>query len=123
MGGFYGPPGRSGPGAGGSGIGAALAFASPPGVIDPAIVGFTSGIGRLKTTLSANTSWEGLPAGADAQQLLVIIVAGNFTLTLLHLNGGTAQKQILASGDFNITLGDSIGLVYDVGLGQWILQV
>lgn len=124
MGGFYGPPGRSGSSsASGGGIGASIAYASPSGTIDPVIAGFTTAIGRIKVTLSADTAWEGLPTGADAQQLLVTIVAGNFTLTVLHLNGSTAQKKILASGDFLFQLNDTFQLVYDAGLGEWLLLV
>ncbi len=124
MGGFFGPPGRSGSGgSGGGGIGASINYASPSGTIDPAIAGFRPGVGRIKVTLSGNTAWEGLPGASDAQQLLVTIVAGNFTLTMLHTNGATAQKQILASGDFLFHLGDTFQLVYDAGLGQWLLLV
>jgi hypothetical protein len=122
MGGFFGPTFKPGSSSGGSGgIGASLNFTSPSGTIDPSIAGFTSGIGRLKVTLAANTAWEGLPAGADAQQLFITIVAGNFTLTLLHLNGGTAQKEILASNDFIYALDDTAQLFYDTGLSQWVL--
>lgn len=129
MGGFFGPPGTSSSsGGGGGGIGPAIAFASPPGTIDPAIAGFIAGVGnagtgRIKVTLSNDTAWEGLPTGADTQQLIIVIVAGNFTLTLLHLNGLTTQKQILASGDFLYQLGDALELVYDSALAQWMLLV
>lgn len=107
-------------------VGASLAFAPPSGTIDPSIVGFvaglgSSGTGRLKITLSGNTSIEGLPAGVDGQTLLIMIVTGAFTFTLLHLNGSTAQKQILASGDETYGLGDVSLLIYDGGLGQWAL--
>lgn len=108
------------------GVGASVNFVSPSGTIDPSIVGFTAGVGsagtgRIKVTLSANTTWEGLPTGADGQQLFGTIVAGNFFLTLSALNGATAQKQILASRDTTYTLGDTFQAFYDSGLGQWVL--
>jgi len=111
---------------GGGGIGARLTFTSPSGAIDPNIVGFTAGIGsagtgRLYVTLSADTSWEGLPAGADGQQLFITVIAGAFTLTLLHLNGSTAQQEILASTDFSYALNDTAQLFYDGTLTQWVL--
>jgi len=116
----------AGGGGGGGGIGNTLAFASPSGVIDPSIAGFVAGVGsagtgRLNVTLTANTSWEGLPAGSDTQQLFITIVSGNFVLTLLHLNGSTAQTQILASTDFSYALGDTAQLYYSGALGQWVL--
>lgn len=111
---------------GSSGIGNALAFSPASGTIDPTITGFVAGVGsagtgRLKITLSADTSFEGLPAGADGQQLFLLIVAGAFTLTLLHLNGATAQAQIFASVDFSCTLNDCLQLFYDIGLSKWVL--
>lgn len=114
------------PSGAGGGLGADLAFAPPSGVIDPAIAGFVaaagpSGTGRLLVTLSANTSFEGLPAGADGQQLFITVVAGNFQLTLLHLSGATLQKEILATYDFVYPLNNSAQLFYDAGLGQWVL--
>jgi hypothetical protein len=125
MGGFFGCC-ASLSSSGGGGIGNALNFASPSGTIDPSITGFvaglgTSGTGRIKVTLSADTAWEGLPAGVDRQQLFVEIVAGNFVLTMLALNGATAQKKISASGDFRYGLLDTGQLYYDSGLTQWVL--
>ena len=112
--------------AGGGGIGPAIAFNSPAGVIDPNIVGFTAGVGsagtgRIKVTLAADTSWEGLPAGTDGQQLVILVVAGNFTLTLLALSGATAQAKILSNLNFAIRLNSSLSLTYDATLAQWIL--
>ena len=122
-----GAPYNASSGSGGSGIGPAISFTSPSGTIDPSITGFTSGLGqagtgRIKVTLSANTSWQGLPAGTDGQQLTVVVVAGNFTLTLLNNNGSTAQWPILASGPFSANLNDSLSLIADTGLSKWILQ-
>lgn len=122
---FFNPRNLGGSSSGG-GLGNALAFAPSSGVIDPTIAGFVAALGagstgRLDVTLSGDTSFEGLPAGADGQQLFITVVSGNFTLTLLHLNGSTAQKQILASTDFSYTLGDTAQLFYSKALGQWIL--
>jgi hypothetical protein len=51
---------------------------------------------------------------------MVTVVAGAFTLTLLH-NSSTAQKPILASTDFSYALGDTAALYYDAALGEWVL--
>lgn len=102
-------------------IGSSINFAPASGSIDPTIAGFTSSVGRIKVTLAGNTSFQGLPTGADGQQLFITIVAGAFQLTLLHLNGGTAQAQILASADFAYALNDTAQLFYDGGLTQWVL--
>lgn len=127
MGNFLQPAGSSSSSSSGSGgLGALITFNPPSGVIDPSITGFVAGLapsgtGRINITLSADTSFEGLPAGVDAQQLFLTIVSGNFVLTLLHLNGSTAQKQILSSKDFAYALGDTAQLFYDGGIAQWVL--
>lgn len=130
MGGFLQPASSSASGSSGSGgIGAPLAFAPASGTIDPSITGFIAvagptGTGRLQVTLSGNTSFEGLPAGADGQQLFIeVIAAGADQLTLLHLNGSTAQKQIFASRDVSYVVGDVAQLYYDGGTSQWVLVV
>lgn len=102
-------------------VGSSINFSPPAGVIDPAIVGFTTSTGRIKVTLAGNTTFEGFPTGTDGQPLFIMVVAGNFTLTLSHLNGATAQKQIRASVDFSYALNDTAQLFYDGGLSQWIL--
>lgn len=107
--------------AGGGGIGSSINFSPAAGTIDPSIAGFTTSVGRIKVTLAGNTTFEGLPVGADGQQLFITIVAGNFFLTLSPLNGATAQKQIRASGAPTYQLNDTAQLFYDVGLGQWVL--
>lgn len=114
------------PAASGGGLGITIPFSPAGGVIDPSISGFVAalgptGTGRIDLTLSANTSFEGLPAGADGQQLFITIVSGNFSLTLLHLNGSTTQKQIRASNDMLYFLNDTAQLFYDAGLSQWVL--
>lgn len=109
---------------GGGGIGASLAYAPTSGSIDPGsgISGFSGTTGRLKVTLSGNTTFAGLPGGSDGQQLLIIVVSGNFSLTLTAL-GSTAGKQILASVNLTLALNDAVQLVYDIGLSQWVLLV
>lgn len=106
--------------ASGGTAGAFINFAPPAGIIDPTIVGFTSNTGRIKVTLAGDTTFEGLPAGTDGQQLYITVVAGNFTLTLAHLNGATAQAEIRASADRPYALNDTAYLFYDGGLGQWV---
>lgn len=109
-------------GGSGSGIGASLAYSPASGSVDPGIgiTGFGGSTGRLKVTLSGNTTFAGLPAGADAQQLLIIVVSGAFTLTLTAL-GTTSGKQILASSSVVLSLHDALQLVYDAGLAQWVV--
>lgn len=127
MGAFFGPFANPAANASGSGgIGSSINFAPAGGSIDPAIAGFHAGLGsngtgRLKVTLTADTSFQGLPAGLDGQQLYITVVSGAFNLTLLHLNGATAQKQIRAGADTLIGLNDSLQLFYDGGLSQWVL--
>lgn len=126
MGGFLQGPVTSTSASSGGGLGSLINFTSPTGTIDPSITGFVAGTGasstgRINLTITANTSWEGLPAGADGQQLFITVVTGAFTLTLLHLNGSTAQAKIRASNDFAYALNDTAQLFYDSGLGQWIL--
>jgi len=126
MGSFLQPANASGGASSGGGIGASLAFSPGTGVIDPTIAGFVASAGstgtvRLKVTLAGNTTFEGLPAGADGQQLYIIVVSGNFLLTLSHLNGATAQKQIVSSRDLSYALDDTAQLFYDSGLGAWVL--
>lgn len=114
-------------GGGGGGLGPSLAYAPGAGVIDPAIAGFIAGLGslgtgRINVTLAGNTSFEGLPAGIDGQQIAITLVAGNFQLTLLHNDASTAQSEIFGSNDEVLSLGDSASLYYDGGLGKWVLQ-
>jgi hypothetical protein len=115
---------------GAAGLGAAVAFAPASGTIDPSIAGFTAGLGsvgtgRINVTLAGNTSFEGLPAGVDGQQLQILVVSGNFTLTLLVDNESTAQKEILGSNNLAAALGDALTLYYDAsldgGAGMWVL--
>ena len=127
MGSFFGCcNGGGGSSGSGGGIGGSINYAPAAGVIDPTIAGFVaaagaSGTGRIKVTLSGNTSFEGLPKGADGQQLFIMVVSGNFTLTLLEGDGATAQAEILASTNFSYGLGDTAQLFYDTGLSQWVL--
>jgi len=111
----------------GVGAGAEISFTSPSGAtVDPNIASFVSGFGgngtgRINVTITANTSWEGLPAGTDGQTILIVVVAGNFTLTLLARNGSTLQSQILASNNLALALYDSAQLIYSSSLGKWVL--
>lgn len=110
----------------GGGVGPAVACSPSSGTIDPTIAGFKAGIGaagtgRLNVTLSGNTSFEGLPAGVDGQQLFIVVVSGNFTLTLLVNNGSTAQAQVLGSGALTASLDDALSLYYDAGIGKWVV--
>lgn len=91
------------------------------GSIDPGngIPGFNIGTGRLKVTLAGNTTFAGLPAGADGQFLILVVVAGNFTLTLTAA-GNTAGAAILASNSVNLILSDALPLMFDGPLNQWI---
>jgi hypothetical protein len=115
------------PGGGSGGVGAEISYTSPTGTVDPSITGFVAGIGsngtgRIKITLTANTSWQGLPAGTDGQTLSLTVVSGAFTFTLLARDGSTALQQIMASGNFVLAQYDSIGLIYSSSLAQWVLQ-
>lgn len=128
MGGFLQGPSTTNSGgvSSGAGLGALITFSPSSGTIDPSIAGFTAalgptGTGRINITLSGNTSFEGLPAGVDGQQLFLTIVSGNFTLTLLHLDGATGQQQIRASSDNTFALNTTAQLFYDSGLAQWVL--
>jgi len=119
--------GGGGSGGGGGTVGPAINYAPAGGIIDPNIAGFTAststsaGTGRIRITLAANTSFEGLPFGGDGQLLVLVVVSGGFLLQLLPLNGATAQAQILAANPYVIPLNGAFMLVYDKGLTQWIL--
>jgi hypothetical protein len=113
----------------GGGVGPEIAYTSPSGTIDPAITGFTAGVGiagtgRVRVTLAANTTWQGLPAGADGQTLVLMVVAGNFTLTLAALDASTLLQEIMASGStVPLALYDAVELVYSASLGNWVLII
>jgi len=77
-------------------------------------------VGRIKLTLTANTTWLGLPAGNDAQQLFITVVSGNFLFTL-DAFGATAQSQIASSANALYALNDTAQLFYDGGLTKWVL--
>lgn len=114
-------------GGGGGGIGADLSYSPSSGAVDPGagISGFvaaagTSGTGRLKVTLSGATTFAGLPAGADGQQLFIMVVAGAYSLTLTAF-GTTAGAEIFASNSFTFQEFDCAHLLYDSALSQWVL--
>lgn len=109
------------PGSGGGGIGSVITYSPPSGVIDPAPPGFSASVGRIQITLAGNTSFKGFPTMADGQQVFLEVVSGNFTLTLLHLDGATALKQIRASADFSYALGDTAQMYGDLGANVWVL--
>jgi hypothetical protein len=120
-------------GSGGGGLGTKVSYSPSSGTIDPSITGFTAGLGsagtgRLNVTLSGNTTFEGLPAGADGQQLAILIVSGNYTLTLSSFNASTAQKKIVASGNPTGVLYDALSFYYDASTtinsatGTWIFN-
>jgi hypothetical protein len=110
------------------GVGAEIAYTSPTGTIDPAITGFVAGLqsagtGRIRLTITANTSWQGLPAGVDGQTLTLEIVAGNFTFELLANDASTALKEILCSGSPRAyQLYDAPQLQYSGNLTKWVLR-
>jgi len=113
MGGFLNPPGTVvSTGGGAATLGTRLAYASPSGVVAAAPAGFNSGVGRLLVTLSADTTWTALTAGADGQLLEVKIVAGNFTLTL-------PQADFGGVGDIGLGLNNGILLYYDSTAAKW----
>jgi hypothetical protein len=97
-------------------LGARLAYASPAGAaVNPVPPGFSSAIGRLLVTLTADTTWiTSLPAGADGQLLEVKVVAGNFTLTL-------PQTAFNGVGDLALGLNNGVLMYYDSVQGEWEL--
>lgn len=99
---------------GGGGIGSSIAYSPPSGTITPVIPGFTHSVGRIEITLSADTTFNNLPTGADGQQLFLNIVAGNFLLTL-------PKTGFFASGNFVYGLNDTAQLYYDIGLSEWVI--
>lgn len=117
----------AGLGGGGGGSGNALAYSPSSGNVDPGagLAGFqaglgTSGTGRLKVTLSGNTTFAGLPAGVDGQRLFILVVAGAFQLTLT-VNGSTAGAKMFGEASPTLPLNDCIQLFYDSGLAEWVI--
>lgn len=107
----YPPTGGSG---GSTALGTRLAFASPAGAgvaANPA--GFSSAVGRLLVTLSADTTWISLPAGTDGQLLDIKIVAGNFVLTLPSANFPAISDQFLGLGNHMLLYYDAIDLAWN----------
>lgn len=115
MGNLFGPTGlvSSGGSSSGAKLGARLAFASPAGAgVAAAPAGFSTATGRLLVTLSADTTWVSLTAGADGQLLEVKVVAGAFTLTL-------PQANFNGVGDLAVALNNGVLLYYDATVGGW----
>ena len=115
-----------GSGGAGGGAGAEIAYTSPTGTIDPNLSGFVAGLGsagtgRIRITITANTSWQGLPAGVDGQTLVLIVVSGAFTFELLALDSSTALHQIMASANSSYEEYDAAQLVYSSSLSNWVL--
>ena len=79
------------------------------------------GTGRIRITITANTSWQGLPAGVDGQTLVLIVVSGAFTFELLALDSSTALHQIMASANSSYEEYDAAQLVYSSSLSNWVL--
>lgn len=111
---FFGPNGRTTSSSSSvATLGARLAFASPSGgAVAAAPAGFNGLIGRLLVTLSADTTWASLTAGADGQLLEVKVIAGNFTLTL-------PQSAFHGIGDLALTLNNGALLYYDSTVPGW----
>lgn len=108
-----------------SGLGPSVAYSPSSGTVDPGtgITNFCALTGRLNVTLSGNTVFLGLPAGAfDGQQVVIAVVGGNYTLTLDVFNAGTAGAQFFASAPITIIAYDAIPVYYDGGLGQWVIM-
>ena len=117
--------GVTGPTSGG-GLGGAVAYAPSAGAQDPGggITGFVAalgsgGTGRLHVTLAGDTTFAGLPAGVDGQQLFITVVAGNYTLTLTSAGSTTGAQMSGFGGGLNIGLLATAQLFYDGGLGTW----
>lgn len=123
---FFNPAQLKGGSSGGSGggLGKVITFTSPSGAsVDPNIVGFVAGVGsagtgRIRVTLSGDTTWVGFPAGADGQQTMIEVVSGNFTLTLAAF-GVTTQKQFQGSRSISYVLDDTASIYYDSGAAVW----
>lgn len=115
MGGFFGPSGGSSGGTSGSGakLGSRLTYTSPSGAgVAAAPAGFATTTGRLLVTLTADTTWVSLTAGADGQLLEVVVVAGAFTLTL-------PAADFPGFGDLNLGLNNRALLYYDSTDTAW----
>lgn len=112
------------------GLGASLSYAPASGAIDPGagITGFVASTNGSRTaillvTLSAATTFAGLPIGADTQEVLIAVISGNYTLTLTCF-GTTAGAQIMASGtSYQFTLYDAVRLSFSATAGAWLLNV
>jgi hypothetical protein len=118
-----------GGGGSGGGIGSSINYAPASGADDPGtgVTGFvatagSAGTGRVKITLTGNTTFASWPAGADGQQLFLTIAAGNFTLGLLT-GGGAGAAFLAPASPFDFQLGDTIPLIYDAGLAKWLLTL
>lgn len=108
-----------GSGGGGSGgqpvLGPAVNYNSPSGVIALAAPpGFAATTGRINVTLSGNTTWQALTAGADGQVIALSVVAGNFILTLQDGAGFRAP-----AGGILLSLKTSVFLYYNTAGAIW----
>lgn len=114
--GFFGAPtGAAGATGGVQMLGSRLAFASPAGgAVAAAPVGFSSATGRLLVTLTGNTTWTSLTAGADGQLLEVKVVTGAFTLVL-------PAAVFNGVGDLALGLNNGVLMYYDAVTTAWEL--
>lgn len=100
-----------------------LAYAPSAGSVDPGagIPGFSRGVGRLNITLAGDTTFLGLPFGTDGQSLILLIVGGNFVLSLSPQNPNTAGAEIFASQQYSALYRDALELYFDGGLQSWVV--
>lgn len=117
MGNFFGVTRQGTSGGGGGGkttvLGSRLAYTSPSGAgVAAAPAGFSSAVGRLLVTLTANTTWVSLTGGGDGQLLDIKIVAGNFILTL-------PAADFPGIGDQTLGLNNHMLLYYDTTDVLW----
>lgn len=78
----------------------------------------------LDVTLTANSNWTGLLAGADKQPLIIRNnpASGAFVLTLNNANAGSlAANRFSASGDFALVPGSAVLLLYYTTPALWII--
>jgi hypothetical protein len=114
-----------GPSGSGGGLGSVLAFTAAAGSADANPPGFvaaagSAGTGRLEITLTANSVFPTLIAGADGQTLIVSVVAGAFTLTLGPTGGGLLAPFRQANPNI-LNLLDAVTLYYYGGaVNQWV---
>ena len=104
-------------GGGGGKLGTLITYASPSGTVASANpAGFTANVGQINVTLTADTIWQGLTAGASQQEVLIVNTSA-FNLTL------AAPNFLTAAGGLILPQNASALAIYNTGsINAWQLR-